>query len=1762
MQTIAGHEVLERLHEGRSHAVLRARRGPGDATVILKMLRSRVPTQAAVAGLRGEFSLLRELDAVGAIKANELISDDNLWVLSLEDFGGSSLARLALAGAIPLRELIALALALVDAVDSVHAAGVAHLGISAGNIVWNRETGALKLIDFAAAAPRGPRRPRISDAVLPAGSLGYIAPEQTGRINRVIDFRSDYYAIGVVLYELLTGRRPFVAESPVELVHCHIAVEPTPPRELDARVPESLSRVVLKLLAKRAEDRYQSAHGLRRDLERIAGWIERGEDDASFTPGAEDTRESFQLAQGLYGQARALGKLGDALARVREAGVATVFVRGQTGAGKSALLGELGRLAADAGARCVVGRFDPITARLEPHGALLQALRGLVRQLLGEDDRGVARWRARILVALSSNASLLAESLPELRALLGPQPAIQALTGGAARHRFRLALRGFVEALATRDEPLVLALDDVQWADDDSLMLIEDLACFAEVDGLLLVVSCLDGHFDGGLDGGLDEELGRDAVDRLRARLLELGAPHRTIQLDPIGPADITRLVADTLLCARARAAPLARVVHDKTAGNPMFVREFLSELHAAGALRYERSARAWTWSIDQIERSDVTANVVELLARRLDELPRALREVLTTAACLGRSFDAARLAAVGEHDTATCRAALTRAAAEGFIVDLGDDSYRFTHERAQQLVYTRIAEARRAETHRRAAERLLEGLSEDAAKDSPELFTIVRHLNAGRTGDALPPRPKRAARLNLAAGRRARRAAAYAPAHEFFEVAASLCARAPWDQLRLEAYLDAADTAYLTGDHARAEALIQDVLVNARSTLERARALELRVQSHTARDDLDGALRAALAGLREFDVHISEHPGRLDILRELASLRARLLGRRVSALRSLPRMRDARAQAIARLILVALPPAFRANQELYVLLALRVVILSLRYGQSPASPMAFVTCAHLMCSVLGDVETGMEFAALSRELNSSIGAPEFRAMTPFAIGALINHWREHAKRDLDFLRDAKRVALETGAIEYAAYCMSSESGYAMVLGEDLEEVALRATENAAELRQTGNPILTMLGEFHLDAITDLRDPDARLLTLLGGDSTVDARRDQISRSGDVTVISTVGVIRMMLALYFERFELGRAVSEALAPALESLSGFIYLPVYRFADALSLLAGARDVHGRARARVLKRARAGRRAIARWARLAPMNFENKVALIDAELARVEGRHGDAREHYDHAIRLATRHGWTHEAGLACELAARYYLGRDMGSLGGHYLRRARHSYIRWGARAKVSELERRYAAHLQLHDAVFEERADPSARERTETGSQLASSLDFHSVLKASQAIADKIVLDELLRTLMRTVLENAGASRGALALERAGQWLVEAHGAPSAESMRVLEGAPVSAAHLPMSAFNLVVRTREPLVVTHATREEPFARDPYVVTHQPQSLLCVPLLHQRALLGVLYLENDLIPSAFTHERLTVVNLLSTQIVISIRNSARYGDLEQAVAERTAELRETNDSLSASNRELDAFAHTVAHDLKIPLGTLIGYAELIAEEPELDAEELRELVDKLRRTSHDMATIVDELLLLASVRRGQVTPRAVAMAEVVDRSLDRLSGMLARHGLTPADIERPTRWEPVLGYAPWIEEVLVNYLSNALKYGGRPPRVELGQLREPDGALRCFVRDNGPGVDPAIQDRLFSEFAQLENARVDGHGLGLSIVQRIITRLDGRVGVETAPGEGSSFYFCLPAPPDEARSVDAADDETSDEAADEAADETETAAPTS
>ncbi|MCA9715428.1 MAG: GAF domain-containing sensor histidine kinase, partial [Myxococcales bacterium] len=502
--------------------------------------------------------------------------------------------------------------------------------------------------------------------------------------------------------------------------------------------------------------------------------------------------------------------------------------------------------------------------------------------------------------------------------------------------------------------------------------------------------------------------------------------------------------------------------------------------------------------------------------------------------------------------------------------------------------------------------------------------------------------------------------------------------------------------------------------------------------------------------------------------------------------------------------------------------------------------------------------------------------------------------------------------------------------------------------------------------------------------------------------------------------------------------------------------------------------------------------------------------------------------AQRHGWLHEHALACELAARYYLGRALTGLGAHYLRRAWHGYTRWGARAKVTALERRHPALLR--EAMFDERRAPP-RERTDTGSRLSASLDFHSVLKASQAIADKIVVDELLRTLMRTVLENAGASRGALVLQRAGRWLVEAQGASADEELRVLEGAPVASEHLPLTAFNLVTRTQEPLVVSNATREEPFARDPYILSRQPQSFVCLPLLHQRALLGVLYLENDLIPGAFNRDRLTVINLLSAQIVISIRNSARYADLEHAVAERTAALRETNASLSVSNRELDAFAHTVAHDLKIPLGTLIGYTELIDEG--LEPDELRDVAARIRRTSRDMATIVEELLLLASVRRGSVEPRPVDMREVVERSLQRLVGMLERRGLTPDAVERPARWAPVLGYAPWIEEVLVNYLSNALKYGGPSPTITLGQTREPSGELRCFVRDDGPGIAPEIQGRLFQEFAQLHVARVDGHGLGLSIVRRIITRLGGRVGVESELGAGATFYFCLPPAPDDA-----------------------------
>ena len=1722
--------LQHKLHEGQHALIFRGVRTQDHTPVVVKLLKGDYPSPRALAQLRREFETLRELDLPGVIKAYSLEVHGDGLALVMEDAGGVPLSDVIRDRPLPLRQSLEIALSAARTLGELHQRSLVHKDIKPHNILLDPVTGAVKLIDFGIAMrlTHELARPHGPDAL--EGTLLYMSPEQSGRMNRVVDPRTDLYSLGVTLYELLTGTLPFAASDAMELIHSHIARTPAPPRTRAPWVPQVVSDIVLRLLAKAPEDRYQHALGLAADLATCLATLDDHGDVAAFELARHDLPETLRVPQKLYGRDADVAALMAATSRIRTGRPELVLITGPAGVGKSALVLEIHKAIARGGGRLAAGKFD-LLQRSTPFGALARAFGELVLQVLSGSPAALADWRTRLRHALGANAPVIVDIVPELALILGPQPAAPPLRPTESQNRFNLAFQDFARACGDPGAPLVLFLDDLQWADPASLSLLRLL--LADHGGQLLVVGA---YRDGEVDG----------AHGLTAALHDLRADHVPIselRLRDLGLADVRALLVDCLGRDDAALTGLADVAFAKTHGNPFFLSQFLLTLHGRGLLALDRASARWTWDERAIAAAPITDNVVEFMADKLRELPPEARRLLAVGACIGNEFDLAALARISGRSLGRVVAELWPALRAGLLVPQGGDyrlisdrddepldaslsvTCKFLHDRVQQAALSLVSADEAALAHLNIGRGLRDAAGDELRGDV--LFTVVRHLDAALPAISDPAERRELARLNLAAGQAAKASTAHAAAAEFLTTGIDLLPADAWDSdyaLAFALRRELAETDYLAARFEPADALFAELQVRARTTAEKADLLSLRLLLLNAAGRYLEGVHAARAGLALFGDSlppitpeaIAAAFGEL-----LGAIAVRMQGRTIESLIDAPPLTDPDLRAHNRLLGDAFGPAFLLDPRLGALVMLKQVVLALDHGHDTINAYGYVSYAYILSGPLANQVDALRFAELALRLLDKYPSPESACRVHFMFGFVVGHTRP-IRTALPHFRGALQAGSETGEFMYMSQAVLFLALTGLRIGDDLPSVRAAIDRTAAVLQRTRDALATaqLVGVRNtVDALetrtwwgVPLAEQSPEETAWLAG---IDAM--------GLIVVHILHLIHKLVActLLGERAVARRLVRE-LAPIAHIAAGAPYLVDFPFYAALTLIAAVDEADDRAAA--LADVAVHRDAMAVWAANCPANEQHRLLILDAELARLRGDDLAAMDTYDRAIELARAHDFPHHEALAAELCGEFHLARRRGHVARAYLAQARHGYERWGAAAKVRELEARHpflATRSEPgHGATTGRLFDTSSRS---TGGNQG--LDLGTVIKASHAFTAEIELQPLLEQIVRIVVENAGARRGVLLLDHDGQLHVAAES--SADTGPYTLGQPVplrEADNLPASVIHYVAHTSDSVILDDAARDPRFAADPYLDARAPRSLLCVPLILKARLIGALYLENDLTQGVFAATRLEAIKLIATQAAISIENANLYADMERRVRERTDELSRVNDSLIASNAELDAFARTVAHDLKNPLGAIAGYSELLLETlQDLPPGDATRVVDNIRRASATAASIVDELLLLAGVRKQQVESTRLDMHALVARVEQRLTFMLREHG---GELSLPDRWPTALGHAPWIEEAWINYLSNGLKYGS--PRLTLGWDAQPDGQLRFWVRDHGPGIPADAQGRLFAEFTRLGAVRTEGHGLGLSIVRRIVERLGGRVGVASEVGTGSEFWFSLPA----------------------------------
>ncbi|MCY1058065.1 AAA family ATPase [Nannocystis sp. SCPEA4] len=1507
---------LEILHEGADHVVYRARRREDDRPVVLKVLRRDHAGPRALKRLYHEYEVARALDAAAVVKPCAIDALDGQPALVLEDFGGRSLDRLV-SGPMPPGRFFPLALHAAAALAELHRHHIIHKDIKPQNLLYNPDTAELKITDFgiASQAPRESQNP--AHAGLIEGTLAYMAPEQTGRMNRWVDERADLYSLGVTFYELLTGSLPFHASDPVEWVFCHIAQEPRPPHALVPSVPPVLSAVVLKLLAKDPEERYQSALGLRHDLDEcFARWRESGSIEP-FALGQRDLSDRFQIPQRLHGREREALALRAAFARVVAQGrPELVLVSGYSGIGKSSLVAELHTPVVRERGFFLAGKCDQYN-RGVPYLPFLQAFRGLLQEILVASEDRVERFRQRLQEALGPNGRLLADVLPEIEQLVGPQEPMPALPPAEAQSRLHATLERFVAAAAEKERPVVLFLDDLQWADAASLRLLEQLATSAEAAHLLLLGAYRDNEVDPAHPLTL-------ALDHAKQR----GAVVTDIVLAPLSAADVGALVAETVHAGAEQVEPLAQLVHEKTGGNPFFVLQFLIALHQEGLVAFDAEAGAWRWDIAAIRDKGFTDNVAELMAAKLLRLPVPTQDALKLAACLGNRVDLETLATVANRPAPQLRDALAEAVREGLI--LGDDgSYRFLHDRVQQAAYALIPAEQLAEVHLGIGRMLLQAQREDDREDT--LFDVVGHLNRGAL--LLRSRTDRGelAALNLRAGRKARAAAAFQSAAALFATGLALLAPDRWDTqypLTYDLTFEHAHAAYITGEFEEAGRRIDELMAHARTRLEKAAVVELAIAFHTTRGHSVRAVEIGLGFLRASGIDLPLHPTDAEIEKETESVWQALGERSIDALIHLPPMTHPDIKGVMSVLIGVSVPAYSVDPSLLYLAAARMIKLSLLHGNAELSAQAYVTFATQIGPMFGKYREAYQFGKLAYDLASRGRLLTAKSIVYYAYGFYIVFWRQHYREITDYTRAGFNVAVESGELNYACFHCILAAATPLLCGDPLEDVLHEVERRLDFVRKADYAFVHRILLSLRYLIQTLRGRPVHFSMLDGSELDLDAFEAGLDPAD----------FQSAYAYYYGAkaqalFVLG-STSEAAAAAT---CASVVFPWKNDANAWIVesffyraLALAADCDEESPAELPDALVACEKQFGEWAENCPENFGHKHDLVRAELARLRGHESAAIRLYEQAVASARERGFVQIEAIACERAAEFYRARGLTIPADAHLQAARSGYFRWGAHAKVEQLDQRYP-HLVERKPIAP----------TITFAVRAEQFDVLSVVKASQSISGELKLPRLLETLLRIVIEHAGADQGYVLLVRDERLTVAAQ--ITGGTVRVLDAGAEASDALPRSILRYVRRGRERVLLDDATARHPFLEDEYFTRKRPRSLLCLPIARQTRLLGMLYLENSLVTGAFTAGRLSVLELLASQSAISLENAMLYSDLEQENAER----RRAERALAANQETLKAIVDNSATSiyLKDPRGRFLLVNRQVSDRLRMPSEQI-------------------------------------------------------------------------------------------------------------------------------------------------------------------------------------------------------------------------
>lgn len=1755
--SIPNYTLLDKIYEGKHSLIFSGYQQSSERPIVVKFLKVDYPTPLQLNRFKYEYEITHKLFHAlphKIIEPLELIKYQNTYGIVLEKFGDCSIDKIIQTQPINISKFLELSILIVEALGHIHANNILHKDINPSNILVDIAHSQIKFIDFGISTTLSFEWFEAQNVNAIEGTLSYISPEQTGRMNRVLDYRSDYYSLGVTFYEMLTGTLPFLSQDSMELVYAHLAKTPLSPHQYNSEIPLMISNIVMKLLSKTPEERYQSTFGIVEDLKRCLHEYKTQQQILEFSLGEKDISTRFHISEKLYGRENEIDILMQNFAEVVQSRKQLTLISGTAGIGKSALVHEIHKPIAAQKGYYVFGKCDQYKRNL-PYEPIIQALQRLFQQILTESPDQIYRWKRILQRSLGNNGKIITDLIPQAKLLLGPQPPLDEINHIESQKRFRLVFENFIQSLASNHRPITIFLDDLQWIDYATLDLISHIFT-STVPLPLFIIGAYRSN----------EITEHHELNSLLDELNNRHIPYTSIQLSHLELHHIIQMLSEALHQPTEKVRPLAELCQSKTQGNPFFLNRLLLSLYEDRMIYMDIVQGIWRWDLERIKRKDISDNVVEFMSKKILELPSQTQKVIQLAACTGNTFDLRMLSFYNEKSLKETTEELWEAIQEGLLVPENENykyidtatneiiPYRFLHDRVQQAAYTLIPEEERRKLHYKIGKISLEKYSEQEIEQ--HLFTIVNHFNQGAVAHNDEER-RLLIQLNLKAGLKAKLSAAFHTAITYFQKAKSYTVPEDWTthysemQTLNQMY---SQSLYFIGEFPLAQENLTQALDHAKDPLEKAEIMARQVVLKTDGGKIAEAIQSMLDGLKILGLELTRNPSILLVIKEALLTKWYLRGKKPSDLLDLPPITDPRIKLIYQLMEnCAAATYFAGDQNLTAIMALKQFNIVLKYGSIEGIGNSLVAYI-VMLTTMNDLKTAKEYADVLLKLNEKTTNKNQRSRVFGLYAHMIRAWHYHWKTLKPYFKDSIQGGYESGNM------ITYTLGITYILLEDpeinQEQLVKESKKTMQLLKSTRSPQAEETAKIQFQVRASLCGLTKTPFDLDDEEFNEKECYDRMKKNNFLIGISKFHLARSILHFHFDDYIPAYEHLKQVDSMAETIPRGIFYIEYICYSFFILSAIYPQLKGREKRQVWSRMKKTLQTLTLWSDHCPVNFSHHKTLMEAEIAKHEQRINQAIKLYNEAIRLAKTNEYIRYEALFNEIAAKFYISQGIDNIAKLFLYEARYCYQKWGVNGKIKQLEEKYPDLLPSQRTITTY-TDLSTTTTTSSISEKTSSqvLDFISVVKASQAITREIQLNKLIEKMMRIVLENAGAEKGYLILEKDDHYSIEAY----AEHENVQIAPPLKLEELSHSIIMTVASTKEPIVIDDALQDERFKTDAILIKNNSKSILCYPLLNLGIMKGMLYLENNLAKGVFTKERFDIIGMLSSQMAISIDNARFYAELENKVAERTQELRDTQNQLIQKEKMafLGVLTTGIGHEMKNPLNFIINFSglsqdvvqellKIVLENPELKLKELPQITESLRLLQENIEstfqqgkkadTIVNRMIEHSAITGQQFVQ--TDLTHLIEQSI-KINERKMKELYPDFDVIINTEYNHTLSYIKAadidLQRVFINLLDNAY-YALYHKMQRLNSSFTPVITIKTSndhhhfeiqIIDNGEGIAQQYIDKIFTPFFTTRPTG-QGVGLGLSLCHNIIVKEHGGTFTfETKENVFTNFIIQLP-----------------------------------